>query len=640
MNLISLFSFPLRRPEHGRHWLPLLCLLTVLPLSGAASGGKAIEPADPDLIPEARRVLEYLREVKGDGVLAGGPSRVQGGPGRPLHRVGREPAIRHLASNFFLTPAMAPTTRDAAIHWWRDRGGLILAMNHWHNPMEGAEDFHDQVDLAKVLSPGTEEYRRFHERLGVIADYLHELAGAGVPILWAPQHEIDGGWFWWTDDETPENTAALWRQTFEYLVNERGIHNLIWVYQAAHVSHASRNRIRREHGRTPTLEEEVAWRRRFYPGDDYVDIVSISTYGNRNFYPDWGWGQHYADSRPGAYELLSAIAPGPAANGMLAIGESPGMVNPFIFQREGPAWLWSMTWYMGDAAWDRFAWNHDHYITLEEMPVLHEGNVRPNVRIAHPLDGVETHGRRLHLHGTAVDRNDNLERVSIHALSGLWRLWSEMPGGIEYVDAHAAIFEALGEETFLGEAELEPNGRWSFTWENPPAGFINVVALARDAEGAVASSNVVRLSVDITNLARGMEATASIHQEPHVASGAVDDDLFDGWWAGVPRRRDGTPVVQGPQWLQVDLGTVQSVGAATVHWWRARASHYAVQVSRDGEKWRDVAKVEGGGGEMDVHRFRPVKARYLRLYCTEHAVDWQTYCVFDFGVYASLPEAE
>jgi hypothetical protein len=41
---------------------------------------------------------------------------------------------------------------------------------------------------------------------------------------------------------------------------------------------------------------------------------------------------------------------------------------------------------------------------------------------------------------------------------------------------------------------------------------------------------------------------------------------------------------------------------------------------------------------MDIHRFDPVRARYVRLRCTEHAVQWQTYCIFDLGVYEDMPE--
>jgi hypothetical protein len=381
----------------------------------------------------------------------------------------------------------------------------------------------------------------------------------------------------------------------------------------------------------------VEYRRRFYPGDDYVDIASTSTYGNRNFYPEWGWGNGWDDTRPSAYELLKRIAPGPGENGMLAVGESYGLVNPTIAQRDGPDWLWCLTWFPTTVDWDRFTYNHDHYITLDKLPVFTQGNVLPNVRITYPADGVETHGSRLHIDGIATDRNGNLESVSVHALSEPWRVWWDLPGGVEYVDAHQPMRDAFGPDTKLGQAELQPNGRWSFTWDDPPAGFHNIVAFAQDAKGARAASNVVRSSVAITNLARGKKATATIHQAPNAPEGAVDGELNTGWWAGVPHHRKKGPVVVGPQWLQVDLGEDKTIGGASVLWWRARATHYALQVSDDGQEWRDVVQVENGQGPMDIHRFDPVRARYVRLYCTEHAVQWQTYCVFDFAVYENLP---
>jgi len=47
------------------------------------------------------------------------------------------------------------------------------------------------------------------------ADYLGQFAKARVPVLWRPLHEIEGGWFWWSDTKTPENTAKLWRMMFD-----------------------------------------------------------------------------------------------------------------------------------------------------------------------------------------------------------------------------------------------------------------------------------------------------------------------------------------------------------------------------------------------------------------------------------------
>jgi len=639
----------------------VVCVALLVQVVLAAGMVRAIEPADPDLIPEGRRLLEYMHEIRGKGILAGGPANVEGGPRRALHPTGRKPAIRLLTGQFFLTPGLAEPTLNAALCWGRQQGGIVHIMVHWGWPKpDGGRSFmkgHFDPPLAlqTMLTPGTEEYKQFRDDLSVYADYLGKLADAGVAVIWAPFHEIDGGWFWWTDAETPENTAVLWRQMFDYLVKERGVHNLIWIFQPAHVAHASRGRIRREHGRNPTIEEEAEYRSRFYPGDEYVDIAGISTYGTRGFY-DWGWGSAWEDTRPSAYKLLQLIAPGPGRNGMLAVSESYGLINPVIARRDETAWVYCLTWGMTDLEWDRWTFNHDHFITLDELPVLREGNVTPNVRITHPAEGIEARGRRLHILGVANDRNGNLENVSVHALQGSWVNWWDIPRAhpVEYADGYQPMRDAFGEDTYLGRAEVEPSGRWSFTWENPPAGFHNIVAFARDEEGAVGASNVIRITAGLEDLARGKEATATIHQAPHAPEGAVDGELMTGWWAGVPKNHRGEPVVAGPQWLQVDLGEERRIGAASVLWWRARATHYTVQVSGDGEEWRTVAAVEGiplnsdGSGypvdrdgyelHQDIHRFQPVEARYVRLHCTQHAVRWQTYCVFDFAVYEELPE--
>ena len=67
---------------------------------------------------------------------------------------------------------------------------------------------------------------------------------------------------------------------------------------------------------------------------------------------------------------------------------------------------------------------------------------------------------------------------------------------------------------------------------------------------------------------------------------------------------------------------------------------YTVEVSTDGQAWREVAAVKGRAiyhGDADIFRFEPVQARYVRLHCTERAVTWQAYTVFEFGVYETLP---
>jgi hypothetical protein len=312
----------------------------------------------------------------------------------------------------------------------------------------------------------------------------------------------------------------------------------------------------------------------------------------------------------------------------------------------------------------RKTFNHEHMLTLDELPLLAEGNVAPNVRISEPVDGAElrgpravaglrpSHGARpevsqnagdltvggtagsetraeradVQLSGFAADRNTNLHKVTIHALPAPWRNW--------FLRNDADVLDAFPDTTSLGEVRLGPDGRWTFTWQSAPAGVYNVVALARDAAGLVACSNVVRITVGVENLARGKKVTvSSTSKHGNPAEAAVDGDPNTMWWSDKDQ--------PDPQWLSVDLDDEKTVGGVSVTWWKAYPKDYTVEVSDDSEMWRPVAKTENRRnyhGDMDVFRFEPVRTRYVRLHCRNPAVTWQAYTVFEFAVFAAVPE--
>ncbi len=632
------------RKRGGWRVLCVVALAHVFALSGAA---RALEPADPDLIPEGRQLLKYLVDGRDGRIVSGCASSGPGsGPFEAwLHASGREPALQSFNIAGFhpvdtdIYHQVLRGTVNKTLFWGQQKGGVVAMLYHWtwEDP-DGSVSFMkgrlDPVpDLAKMLTPGTAEYKQFHRDLRLTADYLEQIANARVPLLFRPFHEIDGGWFWWTDAETPENTAALWRQMFDYLVKKRGIHNLIWDFAPAHVAHASRRRIKKEHDRTPTIEEEAEYRRRFYPGDEYVDLVSISVYGTSSFY-EWGWAGPQEENYAGAYKLLRAIAPNKPA----AVAESPNLLNPDMAQKNGPAWVYDMSWYGNDREWMDSALNHRHFISLDELPVLYGDNVMPNVSIEWPTDGLAMGADDVELTGFASDRTGNLESISVHALSeplggGAWQYWNDRP--------HRDVIKQLEERGILvGETSVGARGRWTVTWQDVPVGYHQFVALARDTEGAVAHSNIVRVTTGAENLAVGRPASASSNDKwGGPAENAVDGDPWTSWWADREEREE-------PQWLQVDLGAARTVDAVGTLWWKVYPQDYRVQVSDDGEDWREVARAENSGygfrGVSDVLRFDPVRARYVRLLCMgpDPTQQWMTYALFHLGVYESLSEQQ
>ncbi|WP_405795699.1 glycoside hydrolase family 26 protein [Streptomyces sp. NBC_01506] len=118
--------------------------------------------------------------------------------------------------------------------------------------------------FGRVITPGTGEHKALLRDLGYLADHLHYLADRGVPVLLRPYHEMnaascDGG-FWWAAQK-PAAYRALWRITYDYLVDTRALHNLIFVWSP----HSYDGKGAVEPGD-------------YYPGSRYVDVVGIDDY--------------------------------------------------------------------------------------------------------------------------------------------------------------------------------------------------------------------------------------------------------------------------------------------------------------------------------------------------------------------------
>jgi mannan endo-1,4-beta-mannosidase len=208
-------------------------------------------------------------------------------------------------------------------------------------------------DFAAALQRGTKVHGELMRDLRGHADALEQLARARVPVLWRPLHEIEGGWFWWTDAARPENTAALWRLMFEYFVQERKLHNLIWVYASA---------LRCGKGREGLANVEM--RRRFYPGAAFVDIAGIDIYPNALL----GLGPPQEDTYAASFAVMQQVAPGK----MLALCESEAIPDPDKLAASGPKWLYALPWWpegkRHPADWIRKTYRHDHLITRDELP--------------------------------------------------------------------------------------------------------------------------------------------------------------------------------------------------------------------------------------------------------------------------------
>ncbi|MFF3934950.1 discoidin domain-containing protein [Streptomyces phaeofaciens] len=118
---------------------------------------------------------------------------------------------------------------------------------------------------------------------------------------------------------------------------------------------------------------------------------------------------------------------------------------------------------------------------------------------------------------------------------------------------------------------------------------------------------------------------------------AADASSNDGDGHGPANVTDGDPATrwssayEDDQWIQVDLGSVQSFDRVDLVWEQAYAKTYVVQASVDGTTWNDVASVDNsavplpfnsGNASLQVEDFAARSARHVRLACGLRNTSW------------------
>ncbi len=126
-----------------------------------------------------------------------------------------------------------------------------------------------------------------------------------------------------------------------------------------------------------------------------------------------------------------------------------------------------------------------------------------------------------------------------------------------------------------------------------------------------------------TNAALNMPATASsLESASYPASAAVDGNTGTRW----------SSAFSDPQWLQVDLGSTQSVCGVTLIWETAYASAFQIQTSDDATNWTSIySTTTGTGGTQNLTVSG--SGRYIRMYGTTRATQWG-YSLWEFQVFA------
>ncbi len=294
------------------------------------------ELSNPNADINARKLYDYINDVYGKSIITGQQeSTWMGSPDYEMNyifeKTGKYPAIRGL--DFMNNDFDGVVKRSIE---WHEKGGIVTIC--WHTGVVSSgyqESKDDTPDFEKLLTEGTDEYNKMIESWDKAAVALQKLRDAGVPVLWRPFHEFDGGWFWWGKGGG-DNFIKLWQMMYDRYTNEFGLNNLIWVLGYSG-------------------EVKDGW----YPGNDYCDIIGSDTYDNSTHAKAW--------------KKLSAMKTGKP----MTFHECGRVPLITMFESDGAMWSWFMVWHTDYITANnnpkalKLIYNHDKAITLDELPDIY-----------------------------------------------------------------------------------------------------------------------------------------------------------------------------------------------------------------------------------------------------------------------------
>jgi mannan endo-1,4-beta-mannosidase len=299
-------------------------------------------------------VLAYLKSIEGNHTVAGQHNAEPNSePAQYTNEVDSITGVYPgLWGGDFLYEADSIAARQTMINeaetQWAN-GSLVTLMWHECPPTMSEPCDWTQVESQngalsgsqwqQLVTNGSALNTAWKNELNIIVPYLQQLKNAGIPVLWRPLHEINDGWSWWGG--TP-NTAALWRLTYNYLVNAEGLTNLIWVWSA------------KDSGSTSALST-------YYPGDQYVDVVGLDPWDNS--FPTSAW-----------YSAIQNIA----GSKPIALAEVGTLPNPGQLSSQ-PDWTYFNEWadYLTDSHGGSPTGNTNASIKAiyYDPEVLHQGDI-------------------------------------------------------------------------------------------------------------------------------------------------------------------------------------------------------------------------------------------------------------------------
>lgn len=300
-------------------------------------------PVDPQAADCARKLYAFLCENFGkktiSGIMTGDMATANGDVTQHAdvkavrEASGKNPAL--IGFDFMNTTGMGAQTDwfrsygDAVMSLARDtwrRGGIPAFTWHWRDPsLKTGEFYYDAkgknekgetrttLKISEAMNAdgswntSSAVYQNMVKDIDAIADRFLQLQTEGIACIFRPLHEASGGWFWWGADGAA-NFVKLYHLLFDEMVTVKGVHNVIWVWNAG--------------------ENDADWN----PGEAYYDVVSADIYN-----ADFDYSSNYV-----MFDKLKTLTGG---RKIIALSENGPIPDIDKEADEDALWSWWMPWY-------------------------------------------------------------------------------------------------------------------------------------------------------------------------------------------------------------------------------------------------------------------------------------------------------
>ncbi|MBK0379851.1 glycosyl hydrolase [Mucilaginibacter segetis] len=271
--------------------------------------------------PLSFKSLNYLYSISGQKTVAGQQGMQYWQPMKDISNKypglwGEDFSFQPFQGTSTMAQWRSLVTSTAKTRW--NSGALIALMFHACPPTQaepcqwdgGVKSHLSDSQWNELITNGTTLNNNWKARLDLIATYLQDLKNNGVEVLFRPFHEMNQGVFWWAGRPGPNGTAKLYQITHDYLVNTKGLTNLIWVWNLQDFG---------------SLSSDL---NSYDPGSSYWDVLALDNYGSD--------GTGFTTTK---YNLLL----NKAGSKPIAIGECGTLPTSSLLASQ-PRWVYLLGW--------------------------------------------------------------------------------------------------------------------------------------------------------------------------------------------------------------------------------------------------------------------------------------------------------